>query len=157
MQAFSNSSTAPTAQRPNVACQTEPNTEEMKMAEISKLNALGAVSAADRSEAIESINRVNRLFEVWDVDELIESFAPDAVVRHPLGVITGREAQRAFLEHYYPLVPGVSRSATGHIVDAEGDDLVVRYHNLLIRYAMPKDVETVSHATTFVSNNDGLP
>ncbi|WP_327731279.1 nuclear transport factor 2 family protein [Streptomyces sp. NBC_00487] len=127
------------------------------MAEFPHFNAPNAVSGADRADAIELVNRVNWLFDIWDVDRIMDLFLPDAVTRHPYGVVSGRTAQRKFLEGYYPLIPGVSRHATNHIVDADGDDLVVRYYNLLVRYAMPDDAETVRVATEMVGNDDGLP
>ncbi|MFG2731561.1 nuclear transport factor 2 family protein [Streptomyces canus] len=127
------------------------------MAEIPHFNAPNAVSGTDRADAIELVNRVNWLFDIWDVEGILESFVPDAITRHPHGVARGRAAQRQFLEQYYPLVPGVSRHATNHIVDADGDDVIVRYYNLLIRYAMPEDAETVRVTTEMIGNSDGLP
>ncbi|MER5539581.1 nuclear transport factor 2 family protein [Streptomyces mirabilis] len=127
------------------------------MAEFPHFNAPNAVSGADRADAIELVIRVNWLFDVWDVEGSIALFVPDVVARHPHWVVSGRAAQREFLEAYYPLVPGVSRHATNHIVDADGDDLVVRYYNALVRYAMPDDAETVRVTTEMIDNSDGLP
>jgi SnoaL-like domain len=130
----------------------------MAKVEIPNFNAPNAVSGSDRADAIEFVNRVNWLFDIWDVEGIAESFLPDAVTRHPHGVVSGPAGLRQFLEAYYPLaIPGVSREATNHVVDADGDDVVVRYHNLLIRYAMPEDVEAVRNATEVISNDDGLP
>jgi hypothetical protein len=44
-----------------------------------------------------------------------------------------------------------------HIVDADGEDVVVRYHSVLIRYATPADAESVLSATGVIINDDGLP
>lgn len=143
------------ALRADRLCQTEKL--RMEMAEFPDFNAPNAVSSSDRADAIELVNRVNWLFDTWDVDRIMDLFLPDAVIRHPHGVASGQAEQRSFITAYYPLVPGVSRHATNHIVDADGDDLVVRYHNLLVRYAMPDDAESVRVATEIVGNDDGLP
>jgi SnoaL-like domain len=130
----------------------------MAKAEFPHFNSPGEVSGSDRADAIEFVNRVNWLFEIWDVEGIAASFLPDAVNRHPHGVISGSTGLRQFLEAYYPqAIPGVSRDATNHIVDADGDDVIVRYHNLLIRYALPYDVEAVRNATEVIFNDEGLP
>ncbi|MCQ8280082.1 nuclear transport factor 2 family protein [Acetobacteraceae bacterium KSS8] len=98
-----------------------------------------AVSAQDRAEAVDFINRVNWPFETWEVDAMVEAFLPDGVAYHFHGVIRGREAMRRFFDRDDPdLVPGVGRHATNPIVDRDGDGVSVRYHNLLVRYAMPE-------------------
>jgi hypothetical protein len=53
------------------------------------------------------------------------------------GIVRGRIETRRFFEEQYPYtVPGVSRHATNPIVDPDDDDgVVVRYHNLLVRYS----------------------
>ena len=73
------------------------------------------------------VNRVNWLFETWDVDAMVEAFLPDGVAYHFHGVIRGQTEMRRFFDHDYPyLIPGVCRHATNHIVDADGDDVIVR-------------------------------
>jgi hypothetical protein len=127
-------------------------------AEIPHFNAPNAVSGSDRADAIEFVNRVNWFFDIWDVEAIVEAFAPDVVTRHPRGAVNGRAELREFLKGYYPAtVPGVSLEAVNHIVDADGEDVVVRYHSLLIRYATPADAESVHNATGVVINDDGLP
>ncbi|MGB6206636.1 nuclear transport factor 2 family protein [Mycobacterium sp.] len=114
-----------------------------------------AVDTADHVSAIDFINRVNWLFDAWDIDAMVEAFLPDGVTHHTHGTVRGRIETRRFFQAQYPYtVPGVSRHATNPIVDPDGDDgVVVRYHNLLIRYAAeassPKIVQgqvVTSHA-----------
>lgn len=95
-----------------------------------------AVDTADRMAAIDFVNRVNLLFDTGDVDAMVEAFLPDSVTYHPGGVARGRLETRRFLHEQSPCsVPGVSRIATNPIVDGDGDGVLVRYHNLLVRYA----------------------
>ncbi|MGO4560149.1 hypothetical protein [Mesorhizobium sp. 2RAF21] len=66
-------------------------------------------------------------------------------------------ASRHFLEVDYPyLIPGVSRHATNHIVDADGDGVAVRYHNLLVRYA-PVDAAPGLGTGKVLDSEDDLP
>jgi hypothetical protein len=96
-----------------------------------------AVDTADQVSAIDFINRVNWLFDAWDIDGMVEAFLPDSVTHHTHGIVRGRIETRRFFQAQYPYaVPGVSRHATNPIVDPDDDDgVVVRYHNLLVRYA----------------------
>jgi hypothetical protein len=94
------------------------------------------VDAADRISAIDFINRVNWLFDAWDIDAMVEAFLPDSVTYHTHGINRGRAETRRFFQEMYPyIVPGVSRHATNPIVDRDGEGVIVRYHNLLVRYA----------------------
>jgi hypothetical protein len=103
-----------------------------------------AVAPSDIATAIEFVNRVNWLFETWDVESMVQSFTPDAVAFHFHGTIRGEEEIRRFFEQDYPyLVPGVGRHATNHIVDADGEGVQVRYHNLLVRHAWPEDAKAL--------------
>jgi hypothetical protein len=104
-----------------------------------------AVDAADRTSAIDFINRVNLLFDAWEVDAMVEAFLPDAVTYHTGGVHNGQQETRRFFEQVRPYVDrGVSRVATNPIVDADEDGVIVRYHNLLVRYTaeLPAGVVT---------------
>jgi hypothetical protein len=104
-----------------------------------------AVDPADRVSAIDFINRVNWLFDAWDIDAMVEAFLPDGVTYHTHGVNRGWAETRRFFQEAYPyIVPGVSRIATNPIVDADGDGVIVRYHNLLIRYAVGASSNVVS-------------
>lgn len=96
-----------------------------------------AVEAADRVSAIDFINRVNWLFDAWDIDAMVEAFLPDSVTHHTHGINRGQAETRRFFQEQYPYtVPGISRHATNPIVDPDGDDgVIVRYHNLLVRYS----------------------
>jgi ketosteroid isomerase-like protein len=126
--------------------------------EIPHFNAPNAVSGSDRADVIEFVNRVNWFFDIWDVEAIVAAFAPDVRTRHPHRTVNGRAELREFLKGYYgAAVPGVSREAVNHIVDADGDDVVVRYHSVLIRYATPADAESVHNAAGAVINDDGLP
>jgi SnoaL-like domain len=116
------------------------------------------VSTADQVSAIDFINRVNWLFDAWDIDAMVEAFLPDSVMHHTHGIVRGRIETRRFFQEQYPYtVPGVSRHATNPIVDPDDDDgVVVRYHNLLVRYS----VETGSPRIVggqVVSSPTGLP
>jgi hypothetical protein len=116
-----------------------------------------AVDPADWTSAVDFVNRVNWLFETWDVEAMIDSFFPEAVAYHFHGTISGHAEIRRFFEHDYPyLIPGVSRHATNHIVDPDGEGVVVRYQNLLIRYADPQDAEALGAGQVMHSDN-GLP
>ena len=96
-----------------------------------------AVDTADQVSAIDFINRVNWLFDAWDIDAMVEAFLPDSVMHHTHGTVRGRIETRRFFQEQYPYtVPGVSRHATSPIVDPDDDHgVIVRYHNLLVRYA----------------------
>jgi hypothetical protein len=95
------------------------------------------VDTADRVTAIDFINRVNWLFDAWDIDAMVEAFLPDSVTHHTHGIVRGRIETRRFFQEQVPYtVPGISRHATNPIVDADDDDgVIVRYHNLVIRYS----------------------
>jgi hypothetical protein len=105
-----------------------------------RVRALGHLDPDVRASAVDYVNRVNWLFETWDLEAMIGAFAPDAKVFHFHGALDGAGDIRAFLTETYPyLVPGVSRHASNHIVDLEGNGLVsVRYQNLLVRHATPE-------------------
>jgi hypothetical protein len=95
------------------------------------------VDTADQVSAIDFINRVNWIFDAWDIDAMVEAFLPDSVTHHTHGTVRGRIETRRFFQEQYPYtVPGVSRHATNPIVDPDDDDgVIVRYHNLLVRYS----------------------
>lgn len=94
------------------------------------------VDTADRLSAIDFINRVNLLFDSGDIAAMAEAFLPDGVTHHPGGVTRGRAETRRFFQEQCPYGgPGVSRIATNPIVDRDGEGVIVRYHNLLVRYA----------------------
>jgi hypothetical protein len=118
---------------------------------------VSTVSAEDRASAVDFVNRVNWFFETWDVEAMIEAFLPDAVAYHFHGTINGHTEIRRFFEHDYPyLIPGVGRHATNHIVDEDEDGVVVRYQNLLIRYASPEDASKLG-AGQVMHSDAGLP
>lgn len=94
------------------------------------------VDPIDRITAVEFVNRVNLLFDSHEMDAMVEAFLPDATIFHTQGITHGRVELRRFFQQCYPYAgPGISRVATNPIVDADGDGVVVRYHNLLIRYS----------------------
>lgn len=115
------------------------------------------IDPADWISAIDFVNRVNWLFETWNVEGMLEAFLPDAVAFHFHGTIRGHAEMRHFFEHDYPyLVPGVSRNATNHIVDPDGEGVEVRYQNLLVRYANPEAAAALG-AGQVLDSNDDLP
>ena len=95
------------------------------------------VDPADRLAAIDFINRVNLLFDAHELDTMVEAFQPDGTIFHSQAITHGRTEIRRFFQQAHPYSgPGISRIATNPIVDADGDEgLIVRYHNLLVRYA----------------------
>jgi hypothetical protein len=116
-----------------------------------------AVDPGDRASAVDFVNRLNWWFETWDVDAMVDAFLPDAVAYHFHGTIRGHAEIRRFFEHDYPyLIPGVSRHATNHIVDADEDGVAVRYHNLLVRHASPEDAPALG-AGQVMHSDSGLP
>jgi hypothetical protein len=111
----------------------------------------------DQASAIDFVNRVNWLFETWDVDGMLEAFLPEGVAFHFHGTIRGRDAMRRFFDEHYPyLIPGVSRHATNHIVDVDGEGVAVRYHNLLVRYA-PIEIASELGAGKVLQSQAELP
>jgi len=113
------------------------------------------VSAEDRISAIDFVNRLNWWFETWDVDAMMDAFLPEAVAYHFHGTINGREEMRQFFDRDYPyLIPGVSRHGTNHIVDKDEDGVVVRYHNLLVRYASPETASALGDGQAVDSHED---
>jgi hypothetical protein len=113
------------------------------------------VDAADRVSAIDFVNRVNWWFETWDVDAMVNAFLPEGVAYHFHGTLRGQTEMRHFFENDYPyLIPGVSRHATNPIVDRDEDGVVVRYHNLLVRYASPESAATLESGQVMESRDD---
>jgi SnoaL-like protein len=115
------------------------------------------VAPADRASAIDFVNRVNWLFDTWDVDAMVDAFMPESVTYHWHGTNRGRDETRRFFNEIYPyIIPGVSRHATNHIVDPDEDGVVVRYHNLLVRYAPPEAAPALA-AGQVMESPDDLP
>ncbi|KAM6516775.1 hypothetical protein FALCPG4_014948 [Fusarium falciforme] len=105
------------------------------------------VTGDERSSAIDFVNRVNTLFEEFDKDKLSSTFLPEATLQHAYGKFQGYEEMRGFIEKDYPpLIPGVTRHATNHIVDRDEETggVVVRYHNMLIRHVWPTEADKVT-------------
>lgn len=113
------------------------------------------VNSDDRTSAIDFVNRLNWLFETWDVEAMVNAFLPEAVAYHFHGTIKGQDEMRQFFEQDYPyLIPGVSRHGTNHIVDKDEDGVVVRYHNLLVRYASPETAASLGNGQAMESNEE---
>ncbi|MGF6712750.1 ketosteroid isomerase-like protein [Luteibacter sp. W1I16] len=122
-----------------------------------RISPQGPVAEADRVSAIDFVNRVNWWFETWDVESMIDAFTPDAVAFHFHGTIRNHAGIRHFFEHDYPyLIAGVARVAGNHIVDNDGDGVVVRYQNLLVRYVEPEGARALG-AGQMVERQNGLP
>jgi len=115
--------------------------------------------AEDRVTAIDFVNRVNWFFEVWDVEAMVTSLLPYSTTYHFEGIVKGHDGLRVFFRDDYPyLIPGVARHATNHIVDPDGPDgVVVRYHNLLVRYGRPDGELGVPPPPGAVDSDEGLP
>lgn len=95
-----------------------------------------SVDVTDRSTAIDFINRVNLLYDAYDVDAMVEAFLPDSTVFHTQGIMHGHTDLRRFFQQASSYSgPGISRIATNPIVDADDDGVIVRYHNLIVRYS----------------------
>lgn len=115
------------------------------------------VTADERSSAIDFVNRLNHLFEEFNHDKMLQGFLPDATVYHFHGEKKGHVEHRRFFETQYGyLIPGISRHATSHVVDRDGEGVTVRYHQQHIRFAWPADAEKVKGGATW-RMNDGLP
>jgi hypothetical protein len=120
------------------------------------------VTADERTSAIDFVNRVNFLFEEFDHDKMLSAFHTDAVVYHFRGEVRGHSELRTFFEKNYPyLIRGVTRHATNHIVDRDGEHgVTVRYHEHLVRYAWPEDAgkkATGQQAGRLLENESDLP
>ncbi|OHV03814.1 nuclear transport factor 2 family protein [Mycobacterium talmoniae] len=106
------------------------------MASLPAITLDSTVDLADRSTAVDFINRVNLLYDAYEIDAMVGAFLPDSTIFHTQGITHGQTEIRRFFQQAYPYSgPGVSRIATNPIVDADEDGVVVRYHNLLVRYS----------------------
>lgn len=125
------------------------------MATFPRIGRQGTVDPLDWVRAVDYVNRVNWLFETYDLEGMISSFQSDANVYHFHGDLHGEDDIRNFLTHLYPyLIPGVSRNATNHIVDVDGDGWIVRYQNLLVRYATPEQAVGLGAGEVMDSDED---
>ena len=122
-----------------------------------KLSTKDDVSSEERSTAIDFVNRHNLVFEEFNVDNMLSTFLPNAVVYHIHSTIRGHAELRDFLQNHYEIyIHGVRRSATNHVVDRDEDGgVMVRYHESLIRYGWP-GVDT-KFAGRDVAEDDELP
>lgn len=112
------------------------------------------VDPADRISAIDFINRVNLLFDAWDIDGMVEAFLPDSITYHTGGVTHGQEETRRFFQQVRPYIDhGVSRIATNPIVDADEDGVIVRYHNLHVRYTVEAAPGAITGQVPGISTN----
>jgi len=136
--------------------QTQPRCSQMATPNSRSVVLDSSVDPADRVAAIDFINRVNWLFDAWDVEAMLEAFLPDSVTHHTHGVVRGRIETRRFFKEQFPYaVPGVSRHATNPIVDPDDDDgVIVRYHNLLVRYSAEASSPRIVGGQVVASPND---
>ncbi len=126
------------------------------MIQLPPVRPYSTVTTEDRASAIDFVNRVNWLFDVWDVDALVDAFLPDSVTYHWHGTNRGQDETRRFFNDIYPyIIPGVSRHATNHIVDSDEDGgVIVRYHNLLVRFAHPEAAPALAAGQAMESPDD---
>lgn len=116
------------------------------------------VMAEERVTAIDFVNRHNFLFEEFDTKKLLTTQLPEMTLYHMYGHFQGAEAVKDFIESKYPpLIPGVTRHATNHIVDRDNETggVVVRYHMTLVRQAWPEEAGKVTTKDAFEVT--GLP
>ncbi|KAJ6008891.1 hypothetical protein N7499_001062 [Penicillium canescens] len=92
-------------------------------------STLNDVSSEERSSAIDFVNRHNFVFEEFDHAKMTATFLLNAVVYHSHGTVSGHKEMKEFFENIYGFfIPGISRSATNHIVDRDKDrGVLVRY------------------------------
>lgn len=115
------------------------------------------VNADDYTAVIDLLNRLNMAFDIWDIDAMMQAFAPEVTVTHPRGDVNGHDELRSFFDQYQPLTNGVRRHQINHVVDTEDNgDLTVTSYNLLIRIAAADNAETVN-AATVATDTTGLP
>jgi hypothetical protein len=92
---------------------------------------------------------------------MLSAFHADAVVHHFHSKIQGLSEMRTFFQQEYVyLIPGVSRHATNHVVDRDGEhEVTIRYHQHLVRYASPKEGQKApgDHAGSLLEHESGLP
>jgi hypothetical protein len=121
-------------------------------------STLSDVSSEERSSAIDFVNRHNFVFEEFDHAKMTATFLPNAVVYHSHGTITSHEERKEFFENIYGFfIPGISRSATNHVVDRDEDGgVIVRYQETLVRYGWPGDDTSMFKREDVVREN-GLP
>jgi len=126
------------------------------MIQLPPVRRYSAVPAEDRASAIDFVNRVNWFFEVWDVDAMVDAFLPESVTYHWHGTNRGQDETRRFFNDIYPyIIPGVSRHAANHIVDPDDDGgVIVRYQNLLVRYASPEAAPALAAGQAMESPDD---
>ncbi|RAH61089.1 hypothetical protein BO85DRAFT_484839 [Aspergillus piperis CBS 112811] len=121
-------------------------------------STLNDVTSEERSSAIDFVNRHNFVFEEFDHAKMIDTFLQNATVYHSHGTISEHKQMKEFFEKIYGFfIPGISRSATNHIVDRDEDGgVIVRYQEMLIRYGWPGD-DTAGFTRKDVVRENGLP
>jgi ketosteroid isomerase-like protein len=87
----------------------------------------------DWFSAVDFVNRLTWLAEAGGVDALVDAFMPDVTVFHSLGVVDGwDESRELFTRAYAVRIPGASQLAVNHVVEPDGDGVLVRYRNLIV-------------------------
>ena len=125
------------------------------MSKFPRVSLRSDVNPVDSAGAIDFVNRVNWLFETWELEAMIDAFLPNASVFHFHGTLHGKAEIRKFLTNDYPyLIPGVSRHATNHNVDSDDEGVVVRYQNLLVRFASPEASSGLEAGQVIDSSDD---
>lgn len=103
---------------------------------MSALPPVAGSTTVDQDEwfsAVDFVNRLTWLAEAGGVDALADAFMPDVTVFHSLGVVNGWDESRGlFTETYAVRIPGASQLAVNHVVEPDGDGVLVRYQNLIV-------------------------
>lgn len=108
---------------------------------MSALPPVAGSITVDQDDWFSAVDFVNRLIwraEASGVDTLVDAFMPDVTVFHSLGVVHGWDESRKLFTETYPVrISGANQLAVNHIVEPDGDGVLVRYHNLIVLGSRP--------------------
>ncbi|KAJ5224934.1 hypothetical protein N7468_006159 [Penicillium chermesinum] len=82
----------------------------------------GDVSIEERCTAIDFVNCHNFVFQEFNIDKMLDTFLEKALVYHSHGTVHGHAEMKPFLEDFSEFfIHGISRNASNHVVDRDGD------------------------------------